>query len=61
MVKREFKKFLSDERKIEWEKVKTSELVLNDVSPIYLTGFTFSSANFKQIEFKLVIYSSHRG
>lgn len=61
VVRREFKKFLTDERKVEWEKCMTSELVVNDVSPIYLSGFSFNSANFPQIEFKIEIYASHRG
>ena len=35
----------------------TSELVANDINPIYMKTFSFSSANFVQIEFKVLIYS----
>ena len=39
----------------------TTELVANDANPIYLSQFTFSSANFLQIEFKVEIFASKNG
>ena len=59
--KRQFKRFVEGEKKLEWQLTEVTEIVIADFNPIYLKTFTLSSANFMQIEVKVEIYLSITG
>ena len=59
--RRKFKKFEAGERKVEWQEILTTELVMGSINPIYLRSFTFSSANYAKIQIKMEVWQSNTG
>ena len=60
-IGRVFKKFVEGEKKVEWQKILATELVMNQINPIYVRSFILNSVSYNKIEIKLEVWQSNTG